>query len=168
MRLLYSLLFIIVTISMPMMAEENIAHKKLPLSESMPLLETIEGYALHMGTGSKKVHIFIDPLCPHSKNLIEMISESDKALARNSYYFYLYTLERLHSEATVAAIYSAKDPLTLLLDVMVREKKIDVESFSKYDTSSIVDAIAKVAKELDVYKRPYLIFVKKPKTKRGK
>lgn len=121
-----------------------------------------------MGTGSRKVHVFLDPLCPHSQNLIEMISESKKALSRNSYSIYLYTLERLHSEKAVAAIYNSSDPLVSLLDVMVREKKIDVTGSPNNEVSIKVKAIAKVAEELDVYKRPYLIFVKKPKQKRGK
>ncbi len=111
MRLLYSLLLILVAMSMPAMADETSVHKKLPLSESMPLLNTIESSAPRMGSGTIKVHVFIDPLCPHSRNLLEMISESEKALTRNSYYFYLYTLERLHSEEMVDAIYSAENPL---------------------------------------------------------
>ncbi len=167
MRLLYSLIFIIVTFSLPASAAEKSVHKKLPLSESVPLLRTIDKYALHMGSGQKEVHIFIDPLCPHSKNLIEMIAENEKALSRNSYYLYLYTLKRLHSQKMVEAIYSADEPLVSLLDVMARHKKIDMKSTSKKEITKKVDAIAAVAEQLDVYKRPYMIFIKKPKEKRG-
>lgn len=167
MRLLYFMTFIIVTFSMPISAAEKSVHKKLPLSESVPLLRTIDKYALHMGTGPIEVHIFIDPLCPHSKNLIEMIADNDKALSRNSYYLYLYTLKRLYSEKMVEVIYEAADPLTSLLDVMARHKKIEMKSTPKKEIIIKVDAIAKVAEQLDVYKRPYMIFIKQPKEKRG-
>jgi len=167
MRLLVSIFFIIVIIAIPVMAESASVHKKVPLSVAVPLLQSIEGYALHMGTGERKVHVFIDPLCPHSQNLLELISENKKALSRNSYSFYLYTLQRLHSEKVVSAIYDSAAPLTTMLDVMVHKKKIDLTLNPSDENSLKVEAITEVAKKLDVYKRPYLIFIKKPKTKRG-
>ncbi|MGB6019620.1 MAG: hypothetical protein WBF77_08480 [Sulfurimonadaceae bacterium] len=154
--------------SMPMMADEEMAHKKLPLSESLPLLKTIESSALRMGNGPDKVHVFVDPMCPHSRNFVEMISESEKMRSRYSYYFYLYTLPRLHSETVVAAIYNAKDPTESLLDVMVKHKKVTSTEVKNNTVTTKVNAIADVAKQIDVYKRPYIIMVKKPKKKREK
>lgn len=166
MRLLYSFFIIMIVMSMPMMADEKIAHKKLPLSESLPLLEKIEHSALRIGNGPVKVHVFIDPKCPHSRDFIEMISESDKMRSRYSYYFYLYTLTRMHSEDVVAAIYDAKEPVEALLDVMVRHKKVPYKQSGSTLTVKKVNAIADVGMQLDVYKRPYMIMVKKPKKKR--
>jgi len=167
MRLLYLLLFSTVMFSMQVLAGEKSVHKKVPLETAVPLLKSIEDYAMHMGRGARDVHIFVDPLCPHSQNLIEMISTSEKALSRNSYSIYLYTLKRLHSEQSVLAIYSSEDPLSSMLTVMVDKENVTAHDTSKDEVITEIEAIAKVAEELDVYKRPYLIFVKKPKKERG-
>ncbi len=166
MRLLYPILLIIVCLGMPLSANEPQEHKKLPLEVSLPLLKTIESSALRMGDGPVEVHVFIDPLCPHSRNFVEMIAESDKMQSRYSYRFYLYTLPRMHSEAMVATIYADADPLVRLLDVMVNGKKVVPQKVRDRGVLQKIDAIAQTAKKLDVYKRPYLIMVKKPKIKR--
>lgn len=141
-------------------------HQKLPLDVSLPLLKTIEASALRMGNGPVEVHAFIDPMCPHSRNFVEMIAESEKMRSRYSYRFYLYSLPRMHSEAMVATIYADSDPLACLLDVMVYSKKIAVKKVQEKSVLQKIDRIAKTAEKLDVYKRPYLIMVKKPKKKR--
>lgn len=166
MRLLYSLALIIVSLTTSLAANDVKEHKKLPLEVSLPLLKTIESSAIRMGNGPVEVHVFIDPLCPHSRNFIEMIAESEKMKSRYSYRFYLYTLPRMHSEAIVATIYDNDDPLALLLDVMVYKKEVAVKRVSNQAVTHKIDAIAKTAQQLDVYKRPYLIMVKKPKKKR--
>ena len=150
------------------MAVEKSVHMKLPLSKSLPILETIEDDALHLGTGERKVYLFIDPLCPHSQDFMELIANNKKLLLRNNYNIYLYTLKRLHSEKTVTAIYMSKDPLISLIDVMINKSKINVEVQPSQDVLSMIVAIEQVADKLDVYKRPYLILTKKPKRKRGK
>ena len=161
------MIFIIAVVLMPLRAEEGSAHKKLPLSQSLPLLKTIEGYALHMGNGPVKVHVFIDPLCPHSRNFVEMISENEKMRSRYSYNFYLYTLPRLHSEAMVATIFDAEKPLDLLLKVMVQHEEVETKKAVSRAIEKQIESIKAVAGKLDVYKRPYMIMVKKPKIKRG-
>lgn len=166
MRLLNLVVFIIVLITTPLMANDVEKHEKLPLEVSLPILETIEGSALHMGEGPVKVHVFIDPYCPHSCNFIEMIAESDKMRSRYSYNFYLYTLPRMHSEEMVATIYASKEPLALLLDVMVAKKKVQTKQVSDQTIHQKIDHIAETAKKLDVYKRPYIIMVKEPTKKR--
>jgi len=149
------------------MAVEKHVHIKLPLSQSLPILETIKGDALHLGRGERQVYLFVDPLCPHSRDFIDLIATNEKLLQRNNYNIYLYTLKRLHSEKVVMAIYMSEDPLHTLLDVMVRKDKIKVEVKPSQDVRLKVAAIESVAKKLDVYKRPYLILTKKPKKKRG-
>lgn len=167
MRLLSLLIFIAVTMLAPLRADESKVHTKLPLSESLPLLKTIEAEALHMGSGPVKVHVFIDPMCPHSRNFVEMVAESEKMRSRYSYNFYLYTLPRLHSEAMVATIFSAENPLQLLLKVMVKREKVETIGDSSDAVRRKIASIEAVAEKLDVYKRPYMIMVKKPKKKRG-
>ena len=167
MRLLGSLLFVLAFTIIPLMAVEKSVHKKLPLSESLPILEKIKGDALLMGTGERKVYLFVDPLCPHSQDFIELISSNEKLLLRNSYNIYLYTLKRLHSEKVVTAIYMSDNPLQSLVDVMIDKKEMKVEGTPNHDVLFKIEAIESVAQKLDVYKRPYLILTKKPKHKRG-
>jgi protein-disulfide isomerase len=148
-------------------ADDGIEHKKLPLQQSLPLVQTIEKSALRMGSGPVKVYAFVDPMCPHSRDFVEMIAESEKMRAGYSYYFYLYSLPRMHSEAVVAAIYDNANPMELLLDVMVRHKKVQVKKTAAKSVFQKIKEIAAVAEKLDVYKRPYIIMVKKPKKMRG-
>ena len=168
MRLLSSLLFLIALSVIPLMAVEKSVHKKLPLSQSLPLLATIEGDALHLGTGERKIYLFVDPLCPHSQDFMDLIANNEKLLLRNNYNIYLYTLKRLHSENTVTSIYMSKDPMQALVDVMIKKSKINIKVQPSQEVRSKIVAIEHVAEKLDVYKRPYLILTKKPKKKRGK
>jgi len=84
-----------------------------------------------------------------------------------SYYFYLYTLPRMHSEAMVATIYDNDNPVELMLDVMVRHKEVQVKKTAAKPVFQKIKEIAAVAEKLDVYKRPYIIMVKKPKKMKG-
>ena len=149
-----------------LLANDVVEHKKLPLSISLPYLETIEDKALTIGNGPVKVFVFIDPLCPHSQNFMSLIYESKKMQARYSYYLFLYALPRFHSERVVSAIYATKNPLDALVDLMIFKKKIK-DSVLLEDKSSVV-MIADVAQKIDVYKRPYLIMVKPENKKREK
>jgi len=167
MRLLSLLFFITVAMLTHLMADDGRVHTKLPLSESLPLLKTIEAEALHMGSGPVKVHVFIDPLCPHSRNFVEMVAESEKMRSRYSYNFYLYTLPRLHSEAMVTTIFASENPMALLLKVMVQREHVETIEQNSDAIRRKIEAIEAVAEKLDVYKRPYMIMVKKPKKKRG-
>ncbi len=166
MRLFIHLLFCIVLYD-HLLADDVIGHKKMPLQQSLPIVQTIENSALRMGTGPVKVYAFVDPMCPHSRNFVEMIAESEKMRAGYSYYFYLYSLPRMHSEAMVTTIYDNANPVELMLDVMVRHKKVQVQKTAAKSVFQKIEAIASVAEKLDVYKRPYIIMVKKPKKMRG-
>ncbi len=166
MHLLSSLFILIVLTLTPLMAVEKVVHKKLPLSQSIPILKTIKAEALHLGTGKRAVYLFVDPLCPHSRDFMDLIASNEKLLLRNNYSIYLYTLKRLHSEKVVTAIYMSDDPIHSLLEVMIHDYKIDLNVKPSEDVSKKVAAIENVAKALDVYKRPYLILTKKPKNKR--
>jgi len=128
---------------------------------------SIQDDAIRMGDGPVKVHVFVDPLCPHSRNFVEMIVESEKMRHKYSYYFYLYTLKRMHSEEMVLTIYHSKDPLASMKAVMVEHKEITPFKSKDINASTVITGIEKVAEKLDVYKRPYMIMIKKPKQKRG-
>jgi len=153
-RLIFSLL-LIVTLGF---AEASETHRHLPYAETMALLESIRHDAIVLGEGETDVHVFLDPLCPHSRKFIGMVAADKKMLAKYRYLVYLYTIPRLHSEATVSAIYASPKPDETLLKVMVAKETIAPASASSGDKT--IEAIAAVARKIDVYKRPYLIVEK--------
>lgn len=133
------------------------AHGHLPYAKSIELVKSIQHEAIVLGSGDKAVYVFVDPLCPHSRKFISMVSRHPKMLSKYRYYIFLYSIPRLHSEATVAAIYASPDPVEALLEVMVDQKAMegDVDV-----TRTLVSKIARIAEKIDVYKRPYLIMAK--------
>jgi hypothetical protein len=139
-------------------ANEPKAHKHLSYDASVSLLNSIHNDALVLGHGEKTVYVFIDPLCPHSRKFITMVSENPKMLSKYQYHLFLYSIPRMESTDVVSAIYLSKDPIETLLHTMVDE---DVHYEKGNDiTKARVDRIAEVAQEMDVYKRPYIFIIK--------
>jgi hypothetical protein len=64
----------------------------------------------------------------------------------------------MKSEDVVSAVYMSSNPEETLLQIMVKDKVI----YNKGNdmTKARVDRIAKVAQEIDVYKRPYIFIIK--------
>ena len=135
--------------------------KKPPLSFSLPLLKTIQKNAIIMGTGPVQAHVFIDPVCPRSQDFVTLIAENKKMQSLYTYHFYLYELERFHSKALIQWIYRSDDLKQALIDVMV--KKIQPLLAKGQKSSETIKLIKKIATKIGVYKRPYLILVKKGK-----
>ncbi|MGD9969341.1 MAG: hypothetical protein AB7S65_02690 [Sulfuricurvum sp.] len=141
------------------LGDEPEEHPKLPLQQSLPYLRSIEHNAIIMGEGAIKVYVFIDPNCPNSRNFISLIDENGKMRSKYTYCFFLYELKRFHSSELIAKIYSSSHPLETLKRVMIHDEIPSNES-----NPAVLDKIsqiAKVAEKLDVYKRPYIIMVKR-------
>ena len=133
---------------------------KLPLEIALPKLQSIKHAAITFGTGPTQAYVFIDPYCPRSQDFLALIHESQKMRSLYTYHFFLYELPRFNTAALIEDIYSQKDAKKALIDVMINHKKIPkVKSLMKKK----IAAIAKIAHELNVYKRPYLILNKKRK-----
>jgi hypothetical protein len=160
------LLAVLLLLSLPATANDVKEHPKLPLEKALPLLEPISSDAIRMGNGSVKVHVFIDPNCPRSREFVTLISENEKMRSRYSYYFYFYELKRFKSRALIKTIYRAKNPLQAMLDVMVNKQELKAPSLPDKQVSDKIARIAKTARALDVYKRPYLIMIKKPRKRK--
>jgi hypothetical protein len=142
-------------------ASEPQERPKLPLSQSLPFLQTIEHNALVIGEGATKVYVFIDPYCPNSRNFIALIDENSKMRSKYTYYFFLYELKRFNSAEMIAKIYSSSNPIDALKRVMIRDQNLS-ESINP-SVSGKISQISNVAQTLDVYKRPYIIMVKREK-----
>ena len=131
-------------------------HKKLSIEEALPILEPIMQFAMHIGEGSSDIYVFVDPLCPHSRNFIDLIANSEKMQARYSYHIFLLRLEKFDSANSIEQIYSCVDELECLEDVMLSNKSLHVRSVTR-QTKKMIGTIQEVAKTLDAYKRPYLL-----------
>lgn len=139
-------------------ADEQKEHKHLPYDVSVSLLQSINGDALILGSGEKLLYVFIDPLCPHSRKFVTMVSKNPMMLSKYQYHFLLYSIPRMKSTDVVSAVYMSADPIETLLQIMIEDKV----RYGKGNemTKAKVNRIATVAKEIDVYKRPYIFIVK--------
>ncbi|WP_345970520.1 hypothetical protein WCX72_01710 [Sulfurimonas sp. HSL1-6] len=135
---------------------------KKPLSEVLPFLFAIKGDAIELGNGPTDVYAFIDPRCPHSRDFVGMITESDKMQRRYHYYFFLYAHPMFKSGAVINAIYNAPRPKEAMLDYMLRRSALP--KLNRLTPPAIhvkVTRIRKAAEQIGVDKRPYLILDKK-------
>lgn len=132
-------------------------HKQLSYDLSLTLLQSIKNDAIVYGKGKKIIYAFIDPLCPHSRKFVSMVSKNPKMQSKYQYHFFLYTLPRLKSTEVVSAVYMSPTPVKTLLDIMIDDKVQKKKSDEA--TAAKVNRIDNVAKEMDVYKRPYIFVV---------
>lgn len=139
-------------------ANEKKEHKHLPYETTVSLLQSIHSDAIVLGSGAKHVYVFIDPLCPHSRKFMRMVSTNPKMLSKYQYHLFLYTIPRLKSTEAISAVYLSKNPIETLLAMMV-EGKVQYDKGNKM-TQTKVDRITLVAKEIDVYKRPFIFIMK--------
>lgn len=129
--------------------------------QKIALIEPIEHQAMIYGDGEKKIYVFVDPKCPHSRDFISMLYENEKMRSVYRYYIFFYELKRFNSHNLIATIYSASEPMQKTLEVMVGGQEIP--STPRFDPKieAKIDIIADVADKIGVSKRPYLIIVKK-------
>ncbi len=139
-------------------AGEQKVHTHLPYDISETLLKSIQNDAIVLGNGKIPIFVFVDPLCPHSRKFVTMVSKNPMMLSKYRYYIYLYSIPRLKSTDVVSAIYMSPYPREMLLQVMV-EHKVNA-THGDEETRARVARITSVAEKIDVYKRPYLFMTK--------
>jgi hypothetical protein len=139
-------------------SDEQKEHKHLSYDISVPLLQSIDSDAIILGSGEKLLYVFIDPLCPHSRKFISMVSKDPKMLSKYQYHLFLYSIPRMKSTDVVSAVHMAVNPIETLLQIMV-EDKVSYDKGNEM-TKARADRIATVAQEMDVYKRPYIFIMK--------
>ncbi len=157
----FFLLFILLSGSLAA-NEPLISKKKAPLSIALPLLKSIEHYAIVIGNGSTHLYAFIDPVCPRSREFVEMVLENKKMQKSYTYHFFYYELARFHTKNLIGTIYTEKEPFKMMKKVMVDKQEVPLIKKLSPSVQRKIDEISKIANELDIYKRPYL-FVVKPK-----
>lgn len=134
---------------------------ELSSKNTMILLEGIEQHAMIYGEGERKVYVFVDPKCPHSQDFISMINENSKMRTMYRYYIFFYELKRFNSHNLITAIYESAAPLQRTLEVMVGGKEMQMSTQIESKIETKISDIARVADEIGVSKRPYLIIAKK-------
>jgi len=154
-------LFIYIFFTCNLLAQSN--PPKLSIKEALPLLSKIKQYALHVGNGASEIYVFVDPLCPHSKDFLDLIVTSDKMQSRYSYYIFLYELDRFHSASLINNIYNCSDTMQCLKKVMLTNHTFEQDATAVAEITQKINKIEEIAKKLNVYKRPYLIINKAKK-----
>ena len=130
----------------------------LSVEEPQPILDSISQHAIRIGDGKlSREYVFIDPMCKHSKKYIKIIMEDETLQKENSYYIFLYRLEKYDSDELIQYIYQSKDVKSALSEVMVEEKEIDLFDLETSEkVLKLVDEIAMVGKKLKVDHRPQM------------
>lgn len=157
-EMMKAILLTIFFVGSVLFADEQNIHKSLPYTVSETLLKGIQNDAIILGNGKIPIFVFVDPLCPHSRKFITMVSKNPKMLSKYRYYVYLYSIPRLKSTDAVSAIYMSTDPVETLLQIMVEHKVFSTQGDGA--TLAKVTRITAVAQKIDVYKRPYLFMTK--------
>ena len=145
-------------------AKSNLA--KLPLSQSLPILQEIKNYSIKIGSGKSEIYVFVDPLCPHSRDFMDLIIHSKKMQSRYSYYVFLYELERFNSLEVIEDIYASESILLSLKKVMLDNHTFKGRENISAEVKEKIQKISQSAQKLHINKRPYLIINKIKK--RGK
>ena len=128
------------------------------IEDRKALMDSISQYAIRLGTGENKTYTFVDPLCPKSKAFIELILERKKLQEKTSYYIFLYRLPKFESDKHIQYIYQSSNPLEALKELMIYEDFDELEEFKPIQqTLQKIDAVAKIAKQIKIKKRPYLL-----------
>ena len=117
-------------------------------------LQLIKKDAIYYGYGERLVHVFLDPLCPYSRKFLKTLTENEAMLQKYRYAIYLYSIPRLKSTQSVAAIYESQTPLETLLEIMLKDAHYKETSYLSQEK---IRLISSVAKKLHVNKRPFLV-----------
>lgn len=128
--------------------------------QKLAFIQPIEKHAMIYGEGSKKVYLFVDPKCPHSRDFMEMIHDNAKMRTMYQYHIFFYELKRFDTHTLIATIYGSPAPLQKTLEVMVGAKEIPIEPKIDPRIEAKIQEISNVATTIGVSKRPYLIIMK--------
>ncbi|MDF1880450.1 hypothetical protein JHD50_03880 [Sulfurimonas sp. MAG313] len=153
--------FILVLLTSLLVANEPlIQKKKVPLTIALPLLKSIEQYSILVGSGPTQMYAFIDPICPRSRDFVEMVLDNKNMQKLYTYHFFLFELKRFHSSSYIAEILNSSHSIELMKKVMVKKEKIQGLDKIPNNIQKKMNLITNIAEQLDINKRPYLFVVK--------
>jgi len=163
MKITKTLVLLLLTLVNILQANEPlIQKKKVPLEIALPLLKSIDHYSITVGQGPTHMYAFIDPVCPRSRDFVEMIFDNVKMQELYTYHFFFYELKRFHTKGLIADIYNSPNCIDEMKKIMVKKEEVQGLKMIPKNIQKEMDDISDIAEQLDIYKRPYL-FVIKPK-----
>ena len=123
------------------------------------LLDSISQHAIRIGSGNiTNVYVFVDPMCVHSQDYVGDITHNKKLHEKNSYYIFLYRLEKFDSDELIQFIYQAKNPKSALEDIMIENKEVDTFDLDVSEkTLKVIEEVASVGEQLKADHRPFII-----------
>jgi len=125
---------------------------------AIELLETIQNSAIVLGSGKKDIHVFIDPLCSMSQRFLKLIyKRNNKIFSEYTIYFYLYELKSKKSKKHILNILSAESNERMLRAIMLGKEEFDLKDIEDEKSEKSFDKIAEIARQIGVYKRPYIM-----------
>lgn len=131
---------------------------------AMELLETIKDDAIVLGSGDRDIHVFIDPLCRMSQRYLKLLYKREaKLFSKYTIYIYLHEIKAKKSKKHIFYIISATSAKKVLRGLMLNKDDISIENSYNRKTQESFERIAKVANEIGVYKRPYIMIDGKAK-----
>ena len=128
------------------------------------LLETIKMNAIVLGNGEKEIHTFIDPLCAMSQRFLKLLyKRNNKIFSKYTFYLYLYEIKSKKSKKHILNIMSAESSERMLRAIMLKKENFDLKDIEDEKSQKSFDQIADVARQIGVYKRPYIMINGKAK-----
>lgn len=148
----YLLLIFLLSVSLSARVQE---------SQSYQALEAIKPYAMELGVGKTEVFVFVDPMCPKSREYISLISRSGNLLRRQHFYIFLLHLERFDSEHLIRTIYESANPRLMMQKVMIERCAPQIlKGERRAYAQAAIDAITIAGIDLDIRQRPSLLIIK--------
>lgn len=159
-------------IHFPLFSQElnNVSNKKIkkiPTEQAVKIMEPILEYSISLGTGKRTIYAFIDPLCPHSRSWIDMVSSEKRLQEMYTYKFWLYRLPKFNSDYAIYHIYNSDDVLNELLMIMTRGKELNNVYPEGYvpnkEIIKKIQNISAIGEKLKATRRPTLFIEKRGK-----
>lgn len=151
-------IIIIYLISFTYLLSSPIEKQLVPPELAVKLLATIKGDAIVLGTGKIEVHTFIDPLCKMSQRYLSLLyKRNHKVFSQYTVYLYMHEIKSKKSKLHILNIIDSKFPEKMLGTIMLKKDMSGLESMYSGRARRTLDKIAKIANEIGVYKRPYIM-----------
>lgn len=154
MKYIIIILFLLVTSLMGVEKEKQL----VPPDVAMKLLDTIRENAIVLGHGKQEVHAFIDPLCMMSQIYLALIYKHNKNIfAKYTIYLYLHEIKSKNSKKFILNIMSAESSERMLRAIMLDKEEYDLKDIEDEESEKNLNKVADVARQIGVYKRPYIM-----------
>jgi hypothetical protein len=123
---------------------------------AIELLETIKKDAIVLGNGDIEIHTFIDPLCKMSQRYLALLYKRHyEIFSKYTIYLYLHEIKSKKSKNHILSIMDATSSQRMLTSIMLNKDMTQLKYRYSGENLRTFDNIARVAKKIGVYKRPY-------------